>query len=242
MMDRYFLKFITALFFLGTTNLAFAEAYSGVMTKERQSTMTVQEVFERLKEGNQRFLEGHMKNRNLLSQANTSSAGQFPVAVILSCMDARTPPEIVFDQGIGDTFATRIAGNISNDDILGGMEFGTKLSGAKLIVVIGHTSCGAVRGACQHAKLGHLTGLLQKIQPAVAEASKKSKSHDCSNAEFIDQIAKDNVLMVMKQIQARSPIIKQLIAEGKVGIVGGMQDLSTGKVTFFEDASILLKH
>ncbi len=240
-MDRYFLKLITALFFLGTTNLAFAEAYSGVMTKERQSAMTAQEVFERLKEGNQRFVDGRMKNRDLLSQANTSSAGQFPVAVILNCMDSRTPPEAVFDQGIGDTFVTRVAGNIVNDDILGGMEFGTKLSGAKLIVVIGHTSCGAVRGACQQAKLGNLTGLLQKIKPAVSEASKKSKSHDCAQAEFIDEIAKDNVLMVMKQIQARSPIIKQLIAEGKVGIVGGMQDLSTGKVTFFEDASILPK-
>lgn len=240
MMDRYFLKLFTTLFFLGMTNFAFAEVHSNVITKEQQSAMTVQEAFKHLKEGNQRFVEGHMRNRDFLSQANASSTSQHPIAVILNCMDARTPPEIVFDQGIGDIFATRVAGNILNDDILGGMEFGTKISGAKLIVVVGHTSCGAVRGACQQVKLGHLTGLLQKIQPAVSEASKQSKSHDCSQADFINQIAKDNVLIVMKQIKARSFVIKQLIAEGKVKIVGGMQDLSTGKVTFFEEANALM--
>lgn len=161
------------------------------------------------------------------------------MAVILNCIDARTPPEIVFDQGIGDVFAARIAGNVQNDDILGSMEFGTQLSGAKLIAVIGHTSCGAVRGACQQAKLGNLTGLLQKIQPAVSQATKETATHDCGSAEFINQVAKDNVLMVIKQIRQNSPVIANLIKEGKIGIIGGMQDLNTGEVTFFEDQSTI---
>ncbi|RDI42075.1 carbonic anhydrase family protein [Aquicella lusitana] len=236
-------KFVFMLILLSFTQAALAEAYSGIMTKEKQASMTPQEVLERLKEGNQRFISGQMKNRDLGAQASTTTTGQYPVAVILNCMDSRTPPELVFDQGLGDVFAMRIAGNILNNDLLGSMEFGTKLAGAKLIAVIGHTGCGAIRGACQHAKLGHLTGLLQKIQPAIAQASKATDGkRECTRAEFIDQAAKDNVLMVIKQIQTNSPVIKRLIAEGKVGIVGGMQDLATGQVTFFEDASMMPKN
>jgi len=241
--NAYKLVLMASLF--GLANIALADetqqAHTAVMTSETQSALSPQQVFQRLKDGNQRFMDGTMKNRDLLVQANTTAAGQHPVAVVLNCMDARTPPEIIFDQGIGDIFATRVAGNIQNDDILGGMEFGTKLSGAKLIAVIGHTSCGAIRGACQQVKLGNLTGLLQKIQPAVKQATKENGTSDCTNAAFIDQIAKDNVLLVMKQIQARSPVISKLIKEGKIGIVGGMQDLSTGKITFFDDQSIMPK-
>jgi carbonic anhydrase len=219
---------------LAFSNIAAAtQPHAAVITREKQTQLTPDHVLQRLKEGNQRFMNGRMKNRDLMTQAHLSSTGQHPLAVILSCMDARTPPEIIFDQGIGDIFAIRIAGNIQNDDILGSMEFGTQLSGSKLIVVIGHTACGAIRGACQEAKLGHLTSLLQKISPAIRQAAKEKNTHDCTQAEFIDQIAKDNVLLVMKQIQKRSPVIAKLVHEKKLKIVGGLQNLATGEVTFF---------
>ncbi|MEO8400181.1 MAG: carbonic anhydrase family protein [Gammaproteobacteria bacterium] len=230
---------------LGVTNLVLAKdtqsLYTAVMTAERQETMTPQQALQRLKDGNQRFMDGKMKRRDLLAQSNATASKQYPVVVVLNCIDSRAPTEIIFDQGVGDVFATRIAGNVQNDDVLGSMEFGTKLAGAKLIAVIGHTSCGAIRGACQQVKLGHLTGLLQKIQPAVKQAAKEEGTNDCDNAVFINQIAKDNVLLVMKQIQSRSPVMSKLIKEGKLGIVGGMQDISTGKVTFFDDQSIMPK-
>jgi len=209
--------------------------HTKVMTLETQTEMTPQDILQRLKEGNRRFTKGKMKNRDLLMQANATAASQHPVAVVLSCLDSRTAPDIIFDQGIGDIFVARIAGNIQNDDILGSMEFATKLMGAKLIVVVGHTSCGAMRGACQDAQLGHLTALLQKIKPAVKQAASESQMKDCNNKSFIDNIAKDNVLYVIKQIKSRSPVINKLIQEGKVKVVGGMQDISTGAVTFFED-------
>lgn len=229
---------------LNLSNVALAEdavPHTAVMTATSQADMTPQEALQRLKDGNTRFINGQMKNRDLLAQVSATAEAQHPISVILSCLDARTPPEIIFDQGIGDVFSARIAGNIQNDDILGSMEFGTKLMGAKLIAVIGHTSCGAMVGACQDAKLGHLTGLLQKIHPAVVQASKENKTKDCANAAYIDQIAKDNVLLVMKQIRARSPILDKLIKEGKIGIVGGIQDLSTGAVAFFDDQSSMPK-
>jgi carbonic anhydrase len=208
--------------------------YTNVMTAERQEAKTPAAILQRLKEGNDRFINGKLKNRDLLAQANATAIAQYPVAIVLNCMDARTPPEIVFDQGIGDMFAIRIGGNIQNDDILGSMEFGTQLMGAKLIAVIGHTSCGAVRGACQEAKLGHLTGLLNKIQPAVNQAAHDKKTKDCSNPDFIDKIAENNVRLVMKQIQTQSPLLSKLVKKNKIKVVGGMQDITTGKVTFFD--------
>lgn len=236
------LALLTCLLGLSTISIAQnTQPHTKVMTATTQAEMTPQQVLQRLKDGNLRFTEGKMKNRDLLIQTNTTSGSQHPVAVVLSCLDSRTSPDIIFDQGIGDVFVARIAGNIQNDDILGSMEFGTKLMGAKLIVVVGHTSCGAMRGSCDNAKLGHLTSLLQKIQPAVQQAAKETGTKDCNNAAFIDQIAKDNVLLVMKQIKARSPILDKLIKEGKVGIVGGMQDISTGAVTFFDDQGIMPK-
>lgn len=208
--------------------------HKAVMTAESQSEMTPEQALQRLQEGNQRFVDGTMKNRDFVKQAKLTSAGQHPSIVMLNCIDSRTPPEIIFDQGIGDIFAIRIAGNIQNNDIIGSMEFGTKVAGAKLIAIIGHTSCGALRGACQQVKLGNLTGLLQKIQPAVKQAAKEVGTRDCNQVTYIDQIAKDNVLLVMKQIKAQSPIITKLIKEGKINLVGGIQDISTGKVTFFD--------
>ena len=229
---------------LAFTQMGFTQdtgQHTATVTAEKQQTTTPQEALQRLKDGNQRFVAGTMKNRDLLTQANVTSASQHPLVVVLNCIDSRTPPELIFDQGIGDIFAIRIAGNIQNDDILGSMEFGTQLAGAKLITVIGHTSCGAVRGACQQAKLGNLTGLLNKIQPAVNQASKEQNTHDCSDDKFIDKIAEDNVTMVIKQIKAHSPVIAKLIKEGKIGMIGGMQDISTGKVTFFENQSVMPK-
>jgi carbonic anhydrase len=219
---------------LASMALADDAPHSTVTTKDTQESMTPQQVLQSLKEGNERFTSGQMKNRDVLAQAQNSATFQHPVAVILNCMDSRTSPEIVFDQGLGDVFAIRIAGNIQNSDILGSMEFGTQLMGSKVIAVIGHTSCGAMRGACQHAELGNLTSLLAKIQPAVKTAIKEQKTSDCKQASLVDQIAQDNVHLVMKQIQADSPVIAKLVKEGKIIIVGGMQDLSTGKVTFFE--------
>jgi len=230
---------LASLLGLATIPLAHSAPSTKVMTATTQTEMTPQDALQRLKDGNKRFTEGKMKNRDLLMQTNATAASQHPVAVVLSCLDSRTAPDIIFDQGIGDIFVARIAGNIQNDDILGSMEFATKLMGAKLIVVIGHTSCGAMRGACQNAQLGHLTGLLQKIKPAVQQATSENKTKDCNDAKFIDQIAKDNVILVLKQIRMRSPIIDQLIKEGQVGIVGGIQDVSTGVVTFFDDQNIM---
>ncbi|WP_419421224.1 carbonic anhydrase family protein (plasmid) [Legionella sp. D16C41] len=208
--------------------------HTNVMTAERQEAKTPDEVLQRLLEGNDRFIHGKLKNRDLLAQANATATAQHPIAIVLNCMDARTPPEIVFDQGIGDIFAIRIGGNIQNNDILGSMEFGTQLMGAKLIAVIGHTSCGAMRGACQDAKLGHLTSLLNKIQPAVTQATRDKKTKDCSNPDFINKIAEYNVRLVMKQIQTQSPLLSKLAKENKIKIVGGMQDIATGKITFFD--------
>jgi carbonic anhydrase len=230
---------LMCLFSLSQNSLALVvqPVHKTVMTKELQSAMTPELALQHLQEGNQRFVTGTMKNRDLVAQAKLTSVSQHPSIVILNCIDSRTPPEIIFDQGIGDIFAIRIAGNVQNKDILGSMEFGTKVAGAKLIAVIGHTSCGAVRGACQQVKLGNLTGLLQKIQPAVKQAAKEAGTTDCDQAAFIDQIAKDNVLLVMKQIEMQSPLIAKLIQEGKIKLVGGMQDIATGKVTFFNDKS-----
>src|SRR5262245_8408587 len=163
----YKLVMLFSLLGLTTITLAQNPPSTKVMTASTQSELTPQAALQRLKDGNKRFTEGKMKNRDLLMQANATSASQHPVAVVLSCLDSRTAPDIIFDQGIGDIFVARIAGNIQNDDILGSMEFGTKLMGAKLIAVIGHTSCGVMRGFCENAQLGHLTGVLQKIKEDV---------------------------------------------------------------------------
>lgn len=211
----------------------FAAAYHGIITKGKQQEMTPQEALERLQEGNQRFVDNKMKNRQLLIQAYKTATGQHPIAVVLNCIDSRTPPEMVFDQGIGDIFAIRIAGNIINNDILGSMEFGTQITGAKLIAVVGHTSCGAVRGACQNAELGHLTALLNKIKPAVTEAKSQTKLSDCSDSKLINQAAEDNVKKAIQQIKEQSPVIAKLVANNKVIIVGGVQDIKTGAVKFF---------
>ena len=204
-------------------------------TKETQATMTPQKSLQFLKEGNQRFQNNLKANRNLLEQVNDTSEGQFPFATILSCIDSRVSAELVFDQGLGDIFSIRIAGNFVNEDILGSMEFGCKLAGTKLIVVLGHTSCGAIKGACDHARLGNLTALINKIEPAVAAVKepKDEKLRNSQNAEFVDAVSEKNVLITIENIRERSRVLADMEEKGEVMIVGAMYDISTGAVTFY---------
>ena len=209
------------------------------LTKEIQAAITPAKALELLKEGNKRFVNNLKANRNLLQQANETSDGQHPFAVILSCIDSRTSAELIFDQGLGDVFSVRIAGNIVNEDILGSMEFACKLAGAKIIVVLGHSKCGAVKGACDHAEMGNLTALLSKIRPAVDEETETTENRSSKNGIFVENVAAINVKRTVKAIMERSTILSQMISNGEIGIIGGMHELSTGVVTFYEDNSSL---
>ncbi|MEY3055542.1 MAG: hypothetical protein RLZZ614_63 [Bacteroidota bacterium] len=204
------------------------------LTKEMQNAITPSFALDLLKDGNKRFVSNLKINRNLLQQANETSDGQHPFAVILSCIDSRTSAELIFDQGLGDIFSVRIAGNIVNEDILGSMEFGCKVAGAKIIVVLGHTKCGAVKGACDNVALGNLTGLIAKIKPAVDEESVTSENRNSSNSVFVENVAELNVSLSVKNILLKSPIIADMVKNGDIGIVGGIHDISTGEVKFFE--------
>ena len=203
------------------------------LTKETQEAITPTLALELLKKGNDRFVKNLKINRNLLQQASETSDGQHPFAVILSCIDSRTSAELIFDQGLGDIFSVRIAGNIVNEDILGSMEFGCKVAGSKIIGVLGHSKCGAVKGACDHVELGHLTGLLSKITPAVDEEVDTKENRNSSNADFVENVAALNVNHSVQSIMERSPIIKELVENGQIGIVGGMHDITTGEVVFY---------
>lgn len=205
-------------------------------TRETQATMTPQKALQFLKEGNLRFQNNLKANRNLLEQVNDTSEGQFPFATILSCIDSRVSAELVFDQGLGDIFSIRIAGNFVNEDILGSMEFASKLAGTKLIVVLGHTSCGAVKGACDDAKMGNLTGMLAKIKPAVESISepKDEGQRNSKNLDFVDAVAEKNVTLTIDNIRNMSPILKEMEDNNEIDIVGAMYDINTGAVSFFE--------
>ncbi|SRR5579885_21653 len=205
-------------------------------TKETLQNITPVAELKRLKDGNARFVNNKPMQRNLLLQAKiTSMKGQFPAAVILSCMDSRGSPELIFDQGLGDVFSVRVAGNVVDTDQIGGMEYATKAVGTKLIVVMGHTRCGAVKGACENVQLGNLTELLSKIQPAVTKVKEASNGNiDCNNYKTVDDIAKQNVLDMIRQIDEKSSVIHDQINNKQVLIVGAMHDLHSGKVTFFD--------
>ncbi len=204
-------------------------------TKETQATMTPDKALQYLKEGNQRFQNNLKANRNLLEQVNDTSEGQFPFATILSCIDSRVSAELVFDQGLGDVFSVRIAGNFINEDILGSMEFACKLAGTKLLVVLGHTSCGAVKGACDHARMGNLTALINKIEPAVDAVKEPTDNslRNSSNLDFVDEVATKNVHMAIENIHKDSPILAEMEKNNEILIVGAMYDISTGEVKFF---------
>lgn len=203
-------------------------------SKETQSSLTPDQALDILKQGNDRFIKNLKTNRNLLQQVNETSAGQFPFATILSCIDSRTSAELVFDQGLGDVFSIRIAGNILNEDILGSMEFGTKVVGTKIIVVLGHTKCGAIVGACNHVEMGNLTTLLNKVQPAIYNEKTTTENRDGSNAKFVKNVTEINVHLTIDRIRRESPIIAEMEQAGEIKIVGGLYDVENGKVVFYE--------
>jgi len=204
-------------------------------TKETQATMNPIKALAFLKEGNERFVNNLKANRNLLEQVNDTSEGQFPFATILSCIDSRVSAELVFDQGLGDIFSIRIAGNFVNEDILGSMEFASKLAGTKLIVVLGHTSCGAIKGACDHARMGNLTALINKIEPAVAAVAepKEENQRNSKNLEFVNAVSEKNVHITIDNIRERSKILAEMEEQGEIKIVGAMYNVSTGSVDFY---------
>ncbi|UEG49648.1 carbonic anhydrase [Ferruginibacter lapsinanis] len=202
-------------------------------SKETQSSLTPDTALQILKEGNQRFINNLKANRNLLQQVNETSSGQFPFATILSCIDSRTSAELIFDQGLGDIFSIRIAGNILNEDILGSMEFATKVVGTKIIVVLGHTKCGAIVGACNHVEMGNLTTLLNKIQPAIVKEKTTIENRDGSNPDFVQNVTEINVHLTIDRIRRESPIIAELEEQGQIKIIGALYNVETGAVNFY---------
>ncbi len=209
------------------------------LNKEIQASITPKMALEILKEGNNRFIKNLKAHRNLLEQVNETRDGQWPFATILSCIDSRTSAELIFDQGLGDVFSVRIAGNIVNTDILGSMEFACKVAGSKLIVVLGHSKCGAVKGACDHVEMGNLTELLSKIQPAVYQEKETLKERNASNSTFVENVAEINVKRNVKSIIERSSILEQMIENGEIGIVGAMHNIETGEVLFYDDVTFI---
>lgn len=206
-----------------------------IHTHETQAELKPEVALQILKEGNTRFVNNLKANRNLLEQAGYTAEGQYPFAVILSCIDSRTSVELIFDQGLGDVFSVRIAGNIINEDILASLEYACKLAGSKIIVVLGHTKCGAIKGACDHVEMGNLTALLNKIQPAVESEKTERENRTSSNDDFVEKVSTINVQHTVTGILAGSPILKEMVEKGKIGIVGGIHEISSGKVTFFEN-------
>jgi len=204
-------------------------------TKETQEKMTPQKALDTLKEGNKRFQNNIKTSRNLLEQVSDTSTGQYPFATILSCIDSRVSSELIFDQGFGDVFSARVAGNFVNEDILGSMEFACKLAGTKVIVVLGHTACGAIKGACDDAKLGNLTALLSKLKPAVNAViePKDASLRNSSNMDFVNEVSDKNVHMTIDNIRNQSPVLKEMEDKGEITIVGAMYDITDGAVTFY---------
>ncbi len=209
------------------------------LNKELQSSITPRKALEILKEGNNRFINNLKAHRNLLEQVNETRDGQWPFATILSCIDSRTSAELIFDQGLGDVFSVRIAGNIVNTDILGSMEFACKVAGSKLIVVLGHTKCGAVKGACDHVEMGNLTELLSKIQPAVYQEKTTTEDRSSKNATFVENVSEINVKRNVKNIIERSFVLEQMIENGEIGIVGAMHNIETGEVSFYDEVAFI---
>ena len=203
-------------------------------TKASQDAISPAKALELLKEGNQRFTTKQQVERDLNLQVEQTSTGQFPFATVLSCIDSRVPAELVFDQGIGDIFSVRIAGNFVNADILGSMEFASKLAGTKLILVLGHTACGAVKGACDHAELGNLTGMLENIAPAVDAIIEPTSAAErtSANIDFVNAVGTKNVKLTIDRIREESPVLAEMEQAGEIQIVGGMYDIATGKVNF----------
>lgn len=210
------------------------------LNKELQQQISPADALQRFKEGNERFLNQKNASRDLLQQVQDTSNGQWPFAVVLSCIDSRNPAELIFDQGIGDIFNVRIAGNVVNEDILGSMEFACKVAGAKFILVLGHTKCGAVKGACDQVEMGNLTTLLKKLEPAVKAERTETDNRNSGNAGFVEKVAEINVVRNVQEIMDRSPILREMVEKGEIGIAGGMYDVATGKVDFYDDTIVLV--
>jgi carbonic anhydrase len=205
-----------------------------VLTAEEQKALTPDTVLQSLKDGNKRFVHNDLTARDHSAMVRNASAAQYPKAVILSCLDSRIPVEDIFDKGIGDLFVARVAGNFVNVDILGSMEFGCKVSGAKLILVLGHESCGAIKAAIDHVKLGNITAMLTKIEPAVAKSKDFDGEKTSKNSAFVEYVAKNNVINAMDEIKAKSPLLKEMAEKGEIKIVGAYYNLKTGEVIFME--------
>ena len=216
---------------LGFLSMQFAPSMSGSLTKEQRDSMTPLQVIDELKKGNERFRTGKLTRRDYLAEKRSSAGGQYPAAVILGCVDSRVPAEIIFDVGIGDTFNGRVAGNVVNDDLLGSMEFACAVSGAKLVLVLGHTSCGAVKGAIDDVVLGNLTGLLARIKPAIPE-TKFEGEKSSKNPAYVDAVARTNVAVALENIRRRSPVLTDLEKKGSIQIIGAMYNLANGAVDF----------
>lgn len=202
-----------------------------VLTKEQQAALTIEQVIQSLKEGNERFIKNSLTPRNHLVQVKKSVKGQYPEAIVLSCIDSRVPVEYIFDRGIGDLFVGRVAGNFVNEDMLGSMEYSCKVAGAKVILVLGHEHCGAIKSAIDDVKLGNITAMLSKIRPAV-EQTKYDGYKSSKNPEFVHKVCENNVIHTIEQIRLQSPILKELEDNGQIKIIGGIYDLDSGKVDF----------
>lgn len=209
-----------------------------VHTAKTQASIAPSDALEILKKGNERFVNNLKVNRNLLEQVNETKNGQFPFAIILSCIDSRTSAELIFDQGLGDIFSVRIAGNVLNKDILGSMEYACKIAGSKLIVVLGHSKCGAIKGACTDIDLGHLTGLLGKLKASVNTVKSEMPELDESTPEFIRAVEHQNVQHTLAAILEESPVLKNLFDAGEIGITGAYYDVDTGKVEFINEVFV----
>lgn len=209
------------------------------LTRELRDALTPQMAVDVLRKGNERFVNNLKANRNLLQQVNETSDGQHPLAIVLSCIDSRTSAELIFDQGLGDIFSCRVAGNVLNDDILGSMEFACKVAGAKAVVVLGHSRCGAIKGACDGVRLGNLTTLLQKIEEAVALETETVTDRTSGNTAFVERVAERNVMLVKGQIMARSPLLAEMVGRSEIAIVGGMYDVESGAVSFYDSEMLI---
>jgi carbonic anhydrase len=238
MLNRTPIRFAAALLFLSGFGCATTPPQtlpiSTTVTKAEQTAMSPDEAIQRLEAGNERFVAGEVLKRDYTAQVKSSSAGQYPFAAVLACLDSRTAPEIVFDQGIGDLFVARVAGNYANADILGSLEFATKVSGAKLIVVLGHTNCGAIKGACDNVEMGNLTTVMQAIRPAADEVTDVPGDRNSKNAQFVYAVTVANVRHTVAHIRSGSPILREMEQAGQIKIVGAMYDIDTGKVTFYD--------
>lgn len=217
-----------------TSNTTNDNMTSEVLTPESQANLTPVSILEGLKEGNERFMNNNLTNRDYAEQAKKTASGQYPEAVILSCIDSRIPVEQVFDKGVGDIFVARVAGNFVNEDILGSLEFSTAVAGSKVVVVMGHKSCGAVKSAIDDVEMGNITAMLEKIKPAIEMTSSYSGDKSSANEEFVTEVVNNNVQHTISEIRSNSPIIEELEKNGDVVLVGAFYDLETGKVTFME--------